>query len=117
MGANLTRLDIVQFVSYSIYMITLPKPLEFLWDEGNRKKNEKKHGVRDQEAEEAFFDKDKVTFPDRLHSGREERFRIVGKTSHQRLLFVVFTIRRRNIRIISARDINKKEVSLYEKAA
>ncbi len=98
-------------------MKTLPDPLEFVWDPGNSGKNEQKHRVSDQEAEEPFFDEKKKIFTDRLHSGKEERFRIVGKTKILRVLFVVFTIRKRQIRIISARDINKKEVHLYEKTA
>jgi len=39
----------------------------------------------------------------------------MGKTKQGRLLFVVFTIRRKKIRIISARDTNRKEELLYEK--
>lgn len=88
--------------------------LEFEWDEGNIGKN-KKHDVEDGEAEQPFFDMGKKIFQDELHSGRELRYRIVGKTSKGRLLFIAFTKRRGKIRIISARDINKKEVGLYEK--
>lgn len=95
-------------------MITLDKPLAFDWDPGNTDKN-RKHGVIDKEAEEPFFDTKKKTFPDRLHSGTEERFRIIGKTRKGRLLFIAFTIRKGIIRIISARDANTKEVPLYEK--
>ena len=108
-------LDTAYFVSYSIYMKTLPKPLKFVWDPGNSSKNERKHRVSDQEAEEPFFDTKRKIFTDRVHSGKEERFRIVGKTKNQRVLFIVFTMRKGCIRIISARDINKKEVYLYEK--
>lgn len=96
-------------------MKTLPEPAQFVWDRGNSTKNEQKHGVSDQEAEEPFFDKKRKIFTDQLHSGKEKRFRIVGKTKHHRLLFVAFTIRSNLVRIISARDINKKEVYLYEK--
>lgn len=89
---------------------------EFSWDKGNINKN-LKHKVDDKEAEEVFLDENKKTFKDKLHSNGEERFRIVGKTRKGRLLFVAFTIRGKKIRIISARDINKKEVKLYEKEA
>ena len=98
-------------------MKSLSGSVVFVWDEGNIDKNWKKHKVKNQEAEEVFFDKDKKTFKDKLHSGKEERFRIIGKTKKNRLLFVVFTVRSKEIRIISARDINKKEVYLYEKNA
>jgi len=76
-----------------------------------------KHNVNDKETEEVFFDKKRYIFKDKLHSNNEERFRIIGKTKRQRLLFIVFTIRGNKIRIVSARDINKKEVYLYEKKA
>jgi len=52
-----------------------------------------------------------------LHSQVEERFIILGKTRKDRLLYVVLTKRANKIRIISARDINKKERYIYEKAA
>lgn len=96
-----------------VYTVKIDKlVLEFEWDEGNIGKN-KKHNVEDREAEEVFLDENKKTFKDHLHSNGEERFRVVGKTKKGRLLFVAFTIRKGKIRIISARDINKKEVSLY----
>lgn len=91
--------------------------LEFEWDKGNIGKN-KKHKVEDKEAEEVFFDENKVTFRDIIHSTEdEERLRIIGKTKKSRLLFIVFTKRGEKIRIVSARDINRKEVPLYEKTA
>lgn len=89
------------------------KPIEFLWDRGNSVKNTK-HNVTDGESEEVFLDKNKKTFTDTVHSQHEERLRVVGKTRKGRLLFVVFTKRDIKIRIISARDVNRKEVSLYE---
>ena len=92
------------------------KPFEFQWDTGNVGKS-LKHKVNDKEAEEPFFDKRHRTFKDRLHSKGEERYRIVGKSKKGRLLFVAFTVRGKKIRIISARDINKKEVYLYEEKA
>ena len=91
------------------------KPIEFNWSKGNTDKNFERHKIRDKEAEEPFFDKSHKTFKDEVHSKGEERYRIVGKTKKGRLLFVVFTMRGKKIRIISARDINKKEVYLYEK--
>lgn len=87
---------------------------EFEWDKGNTGKNIK-HKVGDREIEEVFLDNRRFIFKDRLHSQNEERFRIIGKTKKSRILFVAFTKRDKKIRIISARDINRKEVSLYEK--
>ena len=95
------------------------KPLGFDWDKGNTGKNAK-HGVRDKESEEAFFDNKKKVYKDPFHSRREEREILIGKTKKKRSLYIVFTMRGENkekVRIISARDINKKEVLLYEKKA
>lgn len=97
--------------------------VKFVWDKGNIDKNWIKHRVINSECEEVFFDKKKVIFKDVIHSRNEERHRILGKTKKGRLLFVVFTIRENKIiredkiRVISARDINKKERRLYEEAA
>lgn len=90
--------------------------IKFQWDDGNKNKNWEKYKITDKEAEEVFFDKKKKIFKDRLHSDKEERFRILGKTKKEKLLFIAFAIRQGKIRIISARKINKKEVYLYEKS-
>jgi hypothetical protein len=92
--------------------------LQFDWDSGNTNKNRLKHAVEDWECEEVFFDSRKVILKDKLHSGAEERFIILGKTRQKRLLYLVFTIRDEKVRVISARDVRKrKEIDLYEKAA
>jgi uncharacterized DUF497 family protein len=95
---------------------------EFEWDQGNKDKNSIKHLVSYEECEEIFFDQNKKFLKDVLHSGKEERYIIVGKTKKERLLFIVFTFRHNTtkdkrqskVRIISARDLNKKEKKLYE---
>jgi len=97
-------------------MIILNRVFDFEWDEGNSGKNLKKHGVTNQEAEEIFFDEKKKIYKDILHSQKEPRSILLGKTEKKRLLCVVFTIRRGKLRVISARNINKKERYLYEKA-
>lgn len=91
--------------------------IEFFWDKGNIDKNWGKHRVTNRECEEIFYDKKKKISKDVLHSGKEGRFILLGKTKTGRLLYLVFTIRNKKIRVISARDINKKEVPLYEKTA
>ena len=96
-------------------MKILDKTVEFEWDKGNVDKSWLKHKVTNKESEEFFFGKEKFIFKDKLHSYKEERFRIFGKTKNRRQLLIVFTIRDEKIRIISARDMNKKEVKFYEK--
>ena len=98
-------------------MLIFKKPVEFVWDRGNKDKNLVKHRVSNQECEEAFFDDRKKITKDLRHSKREKRYILLAKTKKGRLLFIVFTFRNKKIRVISARDINKKEVHLYEEAA
>lgn len=95
-------------------MINLSGVKGFQWDKGNIA-HIAKHNVLPREAEEVFFDKDNVRDEDLEHSTREKRFLIIGKTDKGRLLYQIFTVRGGEIRIISSRDINKKEVKLYEK--
>jgi len=97
-------------------MIDLSGIEGFDWDEGNIHKNWLKHNVSSLECEEVFFDSYLKIVGEKLYSGNEVRFIILGKTKKGRLLFVVFTLRNNKIRVISARDINKKEKKLYEEA-
>lgn len=86
----------------------------FDWDRANIS-HIKNHNVIPEEAEEAFFDPNNVIKKDVKHSFTEERFIILAKTKKSRLLYQVFTLRKNAIRVISSRNINKKEVKLYEK--
>jgi uncharacterized DUF497 family protein len=88
---------------------------DFEWDEGNIKKNWERHGVSHIECEEIFFNKPIIVKKDELHSTREDRYFVLGKTDTGRMLFIVFTLRGNKIRIISARDMNRKEKIIYEK--
>ena len=87
----------------------------FEWDSGNSEKNWHSHRVTNGEAEEPFFNEPIVIRSDIEHSSKsEKRYFLLGQTNAQRLLFIVFTIRKDNIRIISARDMTKKERRTYE---
>ena len=96
-------------------MKILPKPVVFEWDKGNVDKNFIRHGVTNKEAEEVFNNEPPLLSEDVKHSTIERRFQALGKTNNDRLLFVSFTIRNDRVRVISARDMNKKEVKVYEK--
>ena len=85
----------------------------FEWDDVNIE-HIARHNVTPAEAEEVFFDTKNVLDEDIEHSIAEDRFIIIGKTNKKRLLYQVFTRRGDKIRIISSRDINRKEVELYE---
>jgi len=98
-------------------MVVIKEPVEFNWDKGNIGKNKKRHNVNEKEAEEVFLDENKREYPDPKHSQREIRKVVAGRTRKGRLLFIVYTTRKNFIRIISARDLNKRrEGDLYEKA-
>jgi uncharacterized DUF497 family protein len=90
----------------------------FDWDGGNRDKC-RKHGVSLVEIE-SLFQLPIATFPDPAHSGSEERFKAIGRTSAGRNVLLVFTLRKRGtenfIRPVSARYMHRKEVDYYEKA-
>ncbi len=86
----------------------------FDWDEENAVKNWERHRVTPEEAEDVFFHDPFVMRSDLPHSKREKRYRSLGKTGRGRKLFIAFTIRRRLIRIISARDMSRRELEDYE---
>ncbi len=86
----------------------------FDWDEGNLLKNWEKHRVSAVECEQVFFNRPVVAAEDTEHSRQEERMFALGQTDAGRLLFVVFTVRRDLIRVISARDMSKRERKEYE---
>ena len=88
--------------------------LGFRWDRGNIDKNLIKHNVENWECEQVFFNKPILVLEDPRHSLSEKRWAAFGKTDADRLLVVVFTKRGNLLRVISARDMNKKEKQFYE---
>jgi len=86
----------------------------FDWDEGNRDKNQIKHNVSTGEAEQIFFNEPLIVLDDDKHSDNERRYAAFGITDKGRTLVIIFTIRSSKIRVISARDMNRKERAFYE---
>jgi len=72
------------------------------------------HEVSPSKSEEIFFNRPLVVAKDRKHSEKEKRFYALGHTDAGRRLFVVFMVRRDKIRVISARDMSRKERKVYE---
>ena len=85
----------------------------FQWDEGNVEKNWVKHKVSRAECEEAFFNEPLLVASDLKHSGAEPRFYALGQTDEGRLLFIAFTLRNKLIRVISAREMSRREKKEY----
>jgi uncharacterized DUF497 family protein len=96
-------------------VIDLDRIVGFDWDAGNARKNEK-HGVSQSEAEQVFFDARLLMVADPSHSGGEARFHALGVTIDGRHLHVTFTLRANEtlIRVISARDMHRKERTVYD---
>ena len=99
-------------------MTDLSKVIGFEWDKGNSRKNDQ-HGVSMAEAEQVFFNSPLLVLPDPRHSEAELRFHALGKTNEGRQLHITFTLRDAGqfIRVISARDMHRKERVIYEQAS
>lgn len=90
----------------------------FDWDTGNERKSIEKHAVSQLEAEQVFFNQPLLVLADTKHSQKEERHHALGKSDNGRLLHITFTLRSdgTQIRVISARNMHKKERVAYEQA-
>jgi len=99
-------------------MADFSKVIGFDWDEGNARKNER-HGVTQAEAEQVFFNFPLLVLADPKHSEAEPRFHALGATHEGRRLHLTFTLRNEEqlIRVISARDMHRKERVNYEQAS
>lgn len=95
----------------------LEKVTGFQWDKGNIDKNLIRHKVENWECEQIFFNNPIILVEDQGHSNTEKRWVAFGKTDATRLLIVVFTVRGDLIRVISARDMNRKERNFYNEKA
>ena len=85
--------------------------MRFEWDEEKNDINKKKHNISFETAANVFDDPNYIEMFDFEHSDVEDRYVAIGKV--REVLFVVFTERRENIRIISARIATKREEELY----
>lgn len=96
-------------------MFDFDRIVGFDWDQGNGRKSAEKHDVSQAEAEQVFMNEPLLLSEDGRHSVAERRLRALGRTSNDRYLHVTFTLRRENslIRVISARDMNRKERRHY----
>ena len=100
-------------------MIDFERIVGFQWDDGNARKSEIKHSVTQAEAEQVFFLDPLIVLADPKHGTSEERFHALGHTIEGRRLLVSFTLRKNGtlIRVISARDMSRKERARYDQEA
>lgn len=97
-------------------MIEWERIAGFDWDAGNARKSIDKHDVSQAEAEQVFFNEPLLTVRDAKHSAIEQRIHALGRTDDGRLLHITFTLRDKDtkIRVISARDMSRKERGYYD---
>lgn len=89
--------------------------IKFAWDAAKAAENLKNHGVSFEEAQTVFYDNFATEFYDDNHSDWEDRFLLLGLSSHLRLVMVCHCYRESEavIRIISARKATAKESKYY----
>ncbi len=85
--------------------------MKFEWDEEKNRKNVERHGIGFEEALGVFFDEHRIERFDFEHSWDEDRWQVLGMVGD--ILFVVYTERGENIRLISARKATEKEEKIY----
>ncbi|MGI8668976.1 MAG: BrnT family toxin [Aridibacter sp.] len=86
--------------------------MEFEWDKEKAAANFKKNDVSFEEAALSFFDENAVELFDKINSEDEIRYQLIG-ISNTRLIFVAYTERNEQIRIISARKANARHTRIY----
>lgn len=87
--------------------------MDFEWDETKNTENIAKHGLSFYEAQDTFFDKNRVILQDTKHSSSEKRYFCIGKTTAGGIATVRFTLRTGHIRIIGA-GYWRKGKKIYE---
>ena len=95
--------------------------IRFEWDEAKNLANQRKHGVSFQLASKVFLDPLFVSIKDRIQDG-EQRWRTYGEVEGWLLMMVAHTVREKEadgrlvevVRIISAREVSRRERRHYE---
>ena len=93
---------------------SIPEFEGFDWSGGNAEKNWQSHQVTPLESEQVFFNTPLLCGADEEHSQKESRFYVLGQTDEGRELFVAFTLRGKRLRVISARNMSRKERRIYK---
>jgi len=105
-----------RFIEWLIEWLESQKGFSFEWDEGNSSKSLLKHGVSCDEAESVFYQPETIRVLGEQVSPRvdEPRYGLFGLTITGRAVFVCFTMRGAGIRVISVRELNRKERLVYD---
>ena len=116
------------YVSAKLHRVELPwcramgRLCRFSWDENKARANLAKHGVSFRLASSIFLDPLALTLFDEAHSGNDERWVTIGRAGNGQILVVVHNADESRsdelrIRIISARQADRREISDYEDSA
>lgn len=88
--------------------------MKFEWDDTKATKNIQKHGVSFNEASTVFRDPLALTYADPAHSSGEYRYLTFGHSIMNRLIVVAHSDKNDRVRLISAREMTRKERKDYE---
>lgn len=103
----------IVYVMNMVELIGMPDFEGFDWTGGNAEKNWDRHQVSPLEVEQVFFNSPLLAGEDEAHSQQEKRLFALGQTDEGRELFIAFTIRGRKLRVVSARDMSRRERKVY----
>ncbi len=87
--------------------------MDFEWNDSKNAENVTKHKLSLYQAQETFFDVNRVILLDKEHSSLEKRYFYIGKTTDGSIATVRFTIRNSHIRTIGA-GYWRKGKKIYE---
>lgn len=90
--------------------------MEFEWDETKSEACLRERGFDFAYVLKAFVDPDRLVRKDHRWDYGEDRFQLMGVVE-ERVFVVIYTVRKRAVRIISARKANSREVTQYENNA
>ncbi len=85
-------------------------------DDANTTPLAERHGVSPAACEQVLLNRPLLTGTDEKHSQTEPRYYGLGQTDLGRLLFVVVTVRGDFLRIVTARDMSRRERRIYQNA-
>ena len=104
-----------RFIIWLVDWLESQSSLSFEWDDGNSLKNLHKHGITCEEAESIFYQTEMIRVLGEQISPKvnEPRFGLFGLTITGKSVLVCFTLSGSGIQIISARELNKKELIIY----
>ena len=88
--------------------------VEFEWNPAKASANVRKHRVSFLEAATVFCDPLAITIFDPEHSHDEDRYITIGVSPSGRVLMAAHTDRGGRVRIITARELTRKEREAYE---